>query len=142
MLRADTNSTKKHMQNALRNNSIRKASAVSFLKLAASGNVRDAFANYVSPTFRHHNPYFAGDAESLKTGMAEAAAKFPHTMLEVQQIFEEGELVAVHSRVQHGPNEPEISVVHIVRFEGELIAELWDVGQVAPADSPNQYGMF
>ncbi len=120
----------------------RKESAISFLKLAASGNVSEAYAKYISPTFRHHNPYFAGDAESLKKGMAEAAAKFPHTTLEVQHIFEEGELVAVHSRVQHGLNEPEISVVHIFRFEGDRIAELWDVGQAAPVDSPNKYGMF
>ena len=130
------------MQNASMKSSPRKESAISFLKLAASGNVSEAYANYISPTFRHHNPYFAGDAESLKKGMAEAAAKFPDTTLEVQHIFEEGELVAVHSRVQHGSGEPEISVVHIFRFEGDRIAELWDVGQVAPADSPNKYGMF
>ena len=116
--------------------------AVSFLKLAASGNVSEAYDNFISPTFHHHNPYFAGDAESLKKGMSEAAAKFPDTTLEVQHIFEEGELVAVHSRGQHGPGEPEISVVHIFRFEGDRIAELWDVGQAAPADSPNKYGMF
>ncbi len=130
------------MQNASMKNSPRKESAISFLKLAASGNVSEAYAKYISPNFRHHNPYFAGDAESLKKGMAEAAAKFPNTTLEVQHIFEEGELVAVHSRVQHGSGEPEISVVHIFRFEGDRIAELWDVGQVAPADSPNKYGMF
>ena len=130
------------MQNASMKNSPRKESAISFLKLAASGNVSEAYAKYISPNFRHHNPYFAGDAESLKKGMAEAAAKFPDTTLEVQHIFEEGELVAVHSRVQHGSGEPEISVVHIFRFEGDRIAELWDVGQVAPADSPNKYGMF
>jgi len=120
----------------------RKQAAISFLKLAASGNVSEAYGNYISPTFRHHNPYFAGDTESLKKGMAEAAAKFPGTTIEVQHIFEEGDLVAVHSRVQHGPDEPEISVVHIFRFEGDRIAELWDVGQAAPADSPNKYGMF
>ncbi len=130
------------MQNASMKNSPRKESAISFLKLAASGNVSEAYAKYISPNFRHHNPYFAGDAESLKKGMAEATAKFPNTTLEVQHIFEEGELVAVHSRVQHGSGEPEISVVHIFRFEGDRIAELWDVGQVAPADSPNKYGMF
>lgn len=123
-------------------NSPRKESARSFLELCASGNARDAYAKYISPTFRHHNPHFAGDAESLKAGMAEAAAKFPGTVLEVQRIIEEGELVAVHSRVSHGPNQAEISVVHIFRFEGDLIAELWDVGQVAPADSPNEFGMF
>ena len=130
------------MQKASMKNSTRAESAVSFLKLAASGNVDEAYANYISPTFCHHNPYFAGDAESLKAGMAEAAAKFPDTTLEVQRIFEEGELVAVHSRVQHGPGEPAIAVVHIFRFERDRIAELWDVGQLAPADSPNENGMF
>ena len=120
----------------------RKRSAISFLKLAASGKLDEAYADYISPNFRHHNPYFPADAESLKKGMAEAAAKFPGTKLEVQHIFEEGELVAVHSRVQHGPDEPEISVVHIFRFEGDWIVELWDVGQAAPADSPNENGMF
>jgi predicted SnoaL-like aldol condensation-catalyzing enzyme len=130
------------MQNASMKNSPRKESAISFLELAASGNVRAAFANYTSPTFRHHNPYFAGDAESLKKGMADAAAKFAGTTLEVQRILEEVELVAVHSRVQHGANEPQISVVHIFRFEGDRIAELWDVGQAAPADTPNEFGMF
>jgi predicted SnoaL-like aldol condensation-catalyzing enzyme len=124
------------------NESNREHAAVSFLKLAASGKLDEAYGNYVARNFRHHNPYFAGDAECLKKGMAEAAAKFPDTTLEVQHIFEEGELVAVHSRVQHGPDEPEISVVHIFRFEGDRIVELWDVGQVAPADSPNEYGMF
>jgi predicted SnoaL-like aldol condensation-catalyzing enzyme len=74
--------------------------------------------------------------------MADAAAKFPGTTLEVQRILEEVELVAVHSRVQHGANEPQISVVHIFRFEGDRIAELWDVGQAAPADSLNEFGMF
>lgn len=130
------------MQEAPKKASTKAETAVSFLKLAASGNVGEAYGNFISPEFRHHNPYFPGDAESLKAGMAEAAAKFPDTTLEVQHIFEEGGLVAVHSRVQHGPDELEISVVHIFRFEGDRIAELWDVGQQQPKDSPNEYGMF
>jgi predicted SnoaL-like aldol condensation-catalyzing enzyme len=129
------------MQETSNQGTKRKNAAISFLKLAASGKLDEAYSN-ISPTFRHHNPYFAGDAESLKSGMAEAAAKFPDTTLEVQHIFQDGELVAVHSRVQHGPGEPEISVVHIFRFEGDRIAELWDVGQEAPKDSPNENGMF
>jgi len=104
--------------------------------------VSEAFEKYISADFRHHNPHFRGDAESLKKGMAEAAAKFPDTTLEVQHIFEEGDLVAVHSRVQHGPDEPEISVVHIFRFEADRVVEMWDVGMEAPKESPNQNGMF
>src|SRR6266571_9446131 len=102
--------------------------AISFLKLAASGKLDEAYS-HVSPNFRHHNPYFPGDAESLKAGMAEAATKFPDTTLEVQHVFEEDDLVAVHSRVQHAPDTPAIAVVHIFRFEGDRIAELWDIGQ-------------
>ena len=54
----------------------------------------------------------------------------------------EGDTVAVHSRVRHSPETPEIAVVHIMRFEGDRIAEMWDVGMEAPKDSPNENGMF
>jgi len=118
-----------------------KEIAISFLKLASSGKLDDAYSK-VRGNFRHHNPYFAGDAESLRAGMAEAAQKFPHTTLEIQHVFAEGDLVAVHSRVSHGSDQPEIAVVHIFRFEGDQIAELWDIGIQAPPDSPNKNGLF
>src|SRR5256884_5292036 len=92
-----------------------RQAAITFLKLAASGKVSEAFAQYVSADFRHHNPYFPGDAKSLKAGMMEAHEKFPNTTLEVQHTFADGDLVAVHSRVKHSAETPEISVVHIVR---------------------------
>ena len=123
------------------NQSANKQTAVSFLQLASSGRLDEAYA-LVSPDFRHHNPYFAGDAESLKAGMAEAHEKFPNTSLAVQHVLETDDTVAVHSRVRHSPETPEIAVVHIFRFEGDKIAELWDVGMEAPKDSPNKNGLF
>jgi len=130
------------MPEASMKQSNRKQSAISFLKLAASGRLDEAYGDNISPNFRHHNPYFKGDAESLKAGMAEAAAKFPDTTLEVQHVLEEGDLVAVHSRVRHSSDTPEIAVVHLFRFEGSRVAELWDIGIEAPKDSPNEDGMF
>src|SRR5213596_170413 len=130
------------MQVASKKASNRKEAAVSFLKLAASGKVDEAYGSYIGANFRHHNPYFPGDAESLKAGMAEAHGKFPNTTLEVRHVLEEGDLVAVHSRVQHSSETPEIAVVHILRFEDDRIVELWDIGQEAPKDSPNENGMF
>jgi len=47
--------------------------AISFLKLASSGKVREAYSKFVGVTFRHHNPFFEGSAESLGTGMEENA---------------------------------------------------------------------
>ena len=121
--------------------STQKDLAISFLKNAASGKLDEAYS-LVTSDFRHHNAYFKGDAESLKAGMAGAHQQFPNTQLDVQRAIEEGDLVAVHSRVQHAPDRPLIAVVHIFRFEGDQIAELWDVGMEAPKDSPNENGLF
>jgi hypothetical protein len=57
---------------------INKERAISFLRLASSGNVREAYETYVHPDFRHHNPYFPGDRASLLTGMEEGATTFPN----------------------------------------------------------------
>ena len=74
--------------------------------------------------------------------MAEAHKKFPNTTLVVKHILEDGELVAVHSHVQHAANTLPIAAVHIFRFEGDEIEELWDVAMEGTQDSPNENGMF
>jgi hypothetical protein len=33
-------------------------------------------------------------------------------------------------------------VVHLFRFQGDKVVEMWDLGQAVPADSPNQDGIF
>ena len=40
-----------------------KDAAVSFLKLAASGQVREAYAKFIGAGFRHHNAFFEGSME-------------------------------------------------------------------------------
>jgi predicted SnoaL-like aldol condensation-catalyzing enzyme len=119
-----------------------KEAATEFLRLVASGNVREAFRRYVGPGFRHHNAFFRGDAESLMAAMEENAAKNPNKRLDVQRALQDGELVAVHSRVRQNPEDRGGAVVHYFRFQDDRIAEFWDVGQAVPADSPNEYGMF
>src|SRR5512145_217540 len=95
-----------------------KEIAVSFLKLAAAGEVDEAYEKYVHPDFRHHNPYFKGDRQSLLEAMADAARQSPNKSLEVMRTLADGDLVAVHSRlVRSAPNAPEIAVVHILRIK-------------------------
>jgi predicted SnoaL-like aldol condensation-catalyzing enzyme len=121
---------------------MKKEVAVSFLQLAAAGRAREAFSKHAGSGFRHHNPYFAGDAQSLMTGMDENARQNPNKRLEVLHAVEDGDLVAVHSRVQHHADDRGAAVVHLFRFEGDRIAELWDVGQPVPDESVNGNGMF
>jgi len=107
--------------------SAHKEAATSFLQLASSGDVRRAFDAYVAPNFRHHNAYFPGDARSLADAMEQNARENPNKVLRVERAIEEGDLVAVHSRVRLKAGAPEMALVHIFRFEDGRVAELWDI---------------
>lgn len=115
--------------------------AETFLKLASSGQVREAFAWHVHSQFRHHNAYFNGDRESLLRGMERNAKQFPEKTYRTLRAVEQGDLVAVHGRVVMSP-ESQWSVIHIFRFEGDLIIEEWEASQEAFQDSPNENGIF
>lgn len=122
--------------------STRKEAAMDFLRLVASGKVREAYDNYAGPELRHHNPFFRSDARSLRAAMEENAVQNPDKVLEIKRALQDGDLVAVHSHVRQHPGDRGGAVVHIFRFEGDRVAELWDVGQEVPASSPNELGMF
>src|SRR5207249_2966132 len=107
-----------------------KDAAVSFLKMAGGGNVREAYERFIAPDFIHHNQYFKGDRESLMIAMEEAAQKSPNKSVDIKHVYKAGETVITHSRVtRQNPAEPDIAVVHIFRFQNGRVVELWDVGQ-------------
>ena len=119
-----------------------KDTALAFLKLCAAGKPREAFEQYTGPAFRHHNAFYGDTAEDLIEGMEEMAEAFPRTTFEEKQIIEDGNQVAIYSHVVTEPGNRGLAVVHILRFEGEKIVELWDVAQPVPENSPNELGMF
>jgi predicted SnoaL-like aldol condensation-catalyzing enzyme len=115
--------------------------AVDFLTLAAAGKAQSAWERYGTPDFRHHNPGFAGDGETLVAAMDEDAAEHPDRRLDIQRVIAEGPLVAIHSALRRG-DQPDVATVHIFRIEDGRIREFWDIAQEIPAESPNQHGMF
>jgi predicted SnoaL-like aldol condensation-catalyzing enzyme len=119
-----------------------KDAAIEFLTLVAKGRVSEAYERLVGTGFRHHNPYFRGDAASLKEAMQANATKNPNKVLEIQRALQDGNEVAVFSRVRQHPDDLGGAVVHIFRFESGRIVELWDVGQAVPENSINENGMF
>ena len=121
----------------------RKAAAVSFLQAAGLGKTDEAYEKYVAPGFIHHNPYFKGDRASLKAAMEAAHKASPNKSIDVKHVYEDGDTVITHSLVvRQDPKEQDIAVVHIFRFEGDKVVELWDVGQLLSKDSPNKNGVF
>ena len=119
-----------------------KDTAVDFLTQVVAGDVRGAYERHVGHGFRHHNPYFSGDAQSLRKGMEEDETRNPGKKLDVQVALQDGNYIAVHSRLKRAVGGPDIAVVHIFRFEHGRIVELWDVAQVAPEQIVNENGMF
>ena len=116
--------------------------ATEFLSLCASGKVREAYDRHVAENFRHHNAYFPGDRDALLTAMEQSAQSEPNKSFTVRQTIESADRVAVMSHLRRAQVDLEYAVVHILRFEQGRIAEMWDVAQEIPADSPNALGMF
>jgi predicted SnoaL-like aldol condensation-catalyzing enzyme len=120
----------------------RKQAAVDFLQMVVAGQIEEAYTKYIDPNGKHHNPFFAAGFESLKKGMMENHIEMPHKQLTVKHVIADGDIVAVHSRLQLQAGGPSLRTVHIFRFEGNKAVELWDIGQEMPTDSPNKEGAF
>lgn len=119
-----------------------RESGAEFLRLAAAGKVREAFSAYASAGFRHHNAHFPGDAASLAKAMEDNARQFPGKVFEVLRVLEDGDLVAVHARVRMEPKGQDFALIHILRFEGGRIVEMWEASELVPETSPNENGAF
>lgn len=117
-----------------------KEIAQDFLQLAGTGKVDLAFDKYAASNFIHHNQYFKGGKNDLKKAMMDAHNDDPNKLVEIKYCYEDKDTVITHSLVEK--EDMAIAVVHIFRFEGERIAELWDLGQVIDKNSPNENGLY
>jgi predicted SnoaL-like aldol condensation-catalyzing enzyme len=111
--------------------------------MASSGNVRAAYDKFIAPDFVHHHQYFKGDRQALLIAMEEASKTHPNKSIDIEHLYEDGNVVIAHSLVT--PQDPKargIAVVHILRFESGRVVELWDLSQEIMKDSPNENGMF
>ena len=119
-----------------------KTAAVDFLRMVTGGRIEEAYHKHVDMGGRHHNLYFPAGFPSLQKAMMENHVQFPNKAFAIKHVLGDGEFVAVHSHVILKPRELEVAVVHLFRFQGSRIAELWDCGQQVPADMPNKDGAF
>ena len=120
----------------------RKQAAVQFLELVVAGRIDEAYQKYVDMRGKHHNPFFPAGFPALKKAMIENHVQLPSKQFTVKNVLGDGDLVAVHSHVVLRPGETGIAAVHLFRFHGDKIVEMWDCGQPVPADSPNKDGVF
>lgn len=119
-----------------------KEIAQHFLMLCAKGESRQAFQLYAGQDFKHHNPFFKGDAQSLMTAMEKEAIRNPTKIFDIQRTIEEEDLVVVHSHIRENATVAGVAVIHIFRFHADKIEELWDIGQAVPNGMINENGIF
>lgn len=115
--------------------------AKAFLQGVVTDKVQDVYDLYTLPNFKHHNGFYSGDRESLLEGMIDSNTVFPNKKLTIKLAVAESPYVTLLSHVQI-TEDKEVAVVHIYRFEGEKIAEMWDISQEVPENSPNENSMF
>ena len=112
-----------------------------FLHMIVAWKVEEAYAKHLSPAFRHHNQYTPWDTAALKQWMIENHENFPTKEYTLHQTITQDDKVVVHGLMKLNDN-LQVAVVHIFRFEGDKIAEMWDVWQVIEANSPNENGIL
>lgn len=118
----------------------KKETAITFLEEGAIGDVDKAYEQCTHTGFIHHNLYFKGDRDSLRIAMKENQQEFPDKTYTVVRALEDGNLVTVHGKVILDGKV--FGVIHIFRFEGDKIIEMWEAHQEALPDSPNENGLF
>ena len=122
--------------------STRRQAAVQFLQMVVAGDIEEAYRKCVDMKGKHHNFYFPAGFPALQKAMIENHDQFPNKQLFVKKVLEDGDLVAVHSRLILNKEENDMAVLHLFRFEANRIVEMWDIGNTIAADSPNTDGAF
>jgi predicted SnoaL-like aldol condensation-catalyzing enzyme len=115
--------------------------AKAFLQGVVTDKVREIYDLYTLPNFKHHNGFYSGDRESLLEGMLESNRVFPNKKVTIKLAIAEPPYVTLLTHVQIAEDK-EVAVIHMYRFEDEKIAEMWDISQEVPENSPNENGMF
>lgn len=113
-----------------------------FFKLLTEQKVKEAFDNFVSGEFKHHNQHTKAGRESLIEGMTGAHNQFTSMTITVKQIFEDGDYVITHSLVKINLDHLGFICVHICRFFDGKIVEFWDLASPVLEDSMNEDGAF
>jgi len=121
---------------------VHKQVAADFLKLVVSGQIDEAYRKYVDMQGKHHNLFFPAGFPALQNAMKDAHVQFPNKEFAIRNVIGDENLVAVHSHIVLKKGEKGMVVVHMFRFNGEKIVEMWDLGQPIPEDSPNKDGAF
>ena len=105
---------------------------------------RVEMARYINPAqYIQHSPGIADGLQALLELIEHFDRDFPGYSVEVKRVIAEGDYAFAHCHYTFGPRDPRgKAIAEIFRFDGELIAEHWDVIQMIPETPLNTITMF
>jgi predicted SnoaL-like aldol condensation-catalyzing enzyme len=104
--------------------------------------VKEAFAQYVGPYYRQHNPTVADGKLAIIDALRKWLPATPGLHYEFKHLYSDGDRVIVHSLVTMDSTDRGKAVVDIFRLEQGKVVEHWDVAQAVPDKSLNDNTMF
>jgi predicted SnoaL-like aldol condensation-catalyzing enzyme len=126
----------------------RKKIVVEFLNLGLTGKFKEGL-KFFSPDCKTHNPYIAGNIDTLTSAMdaanAQGTAQYPEAEFKVKHVLADGDLVAVHTELlsnKSKPSEGGLRQIHLFRFDDDKIVEYWDITQQITPNMPNAGDAF
>lgn len=93
-------------------------------------------------TYKQHNPQAEDGRDGLLSHVADLNAQYPDRRIKFIHLFVDGDYVITHIHFMLVPGSYEAMGMDIFRFEGNKIAEHWDVIQPMPEQSANDNGMY
>ncbi|MEG1875642.1 MAG: ester cyclase [Angelakisella sp.] len=105
----------------------------SFYKEVFNEHNAQAAEKYIVKNYIQHNPGLGQGRKCFIEAFAEKFRQVPSFRLDIVRIIEQGDMVAVHLHAIGEPGISEAAVVDFYRFEGEMIAEHWDVLMPIPS---------
>ena len=106
------------------------------------GKVREAYETWVAEDYIQHNPGANNGRAAAIAFLEPIFENNPQHRMTVHRVLVDGDLIAVHLHGQSSPDDSGAAAVDILRVEGCLIVEHWDVTQRVPETSVNGNGMF
>ncbi len=126
----------------------RKSIAMEYFELIKAGKFKEGLRFFAHDCVTH-NPYMAGDMNSLTDAMIaanrEVSGQYPNAEFVVRHVLADRDRVAVHTDLlwnRSDLGQGGLRQIHLLRFDGDKIVEYWDVTQQVTPDMPNAQGAF
>lgn len=92
--------------------------------------------------YKQHNPTALSGRDGLLAHIQDLDNLYPERKIVFHHLLAEGDFVTTHIHFILKPGERECAGMDLFRFDGDKIAEHWDVIQLLPEESMNENSMF